>query len=1149
MENNEKEKIELDINNLELFLVKSGYISDKIWTKQNSDCFDWNKVNEILLSFEFNEKISATEASVKYGDKIQWINKIFKSDITLEELHSHYVHYTSTNISFVKLLNNFIMLEIILKVFYNIINKNNEEDINNIFNQKLIMNDIDIMSSLNDKNILGLKQKLESIYVKVNKTPSYKGKDVNYKLISIIFLLSMGSSFSIDINIPQITNVMNLFTLYNKIFINDINISIILFLNVIVCINLCIYTNKKKSHFKFLKFDNYNYNNFYYQEMKKKMGIEITNNEANDDKQNYISLFLFDNDIITYKGYYFFELLLFQNYLKIFSIYYLSKNQIKFTINLSIDTLIETLNTFSDQITINNNVINLKNKNTDNIFNIKEPTNNSIKLNNLLFLTKSNIIKCFSTFNFNELLIKTTNFQDDNQIKAMNSKYLELIQKSKKLYFQNSISTLNQIEIQNNNNETIIDDNTSLDNLKNEFNVLNYLLNYYHKNKEAKKYLQFYCFKFRFFKCSIFREKKKEIQIIFDYSSIKERILLKYLKDIANILYLIKEYEKIINIVNEFKLYTVIFRVCQTNFRSRHLNFFFTMIIKKLVFYVEENKYNRITIYDSKLNTYHENMFIYIKDNSIKPKSRMNTLKDMINQSVFNNKLKALNSYLKDLAEDWDIIILGEDIKYHNIIYSQNVNILFLNIVKEKNNNSVQDFMEGSTLKDIKKSIINIGISVNPMGVGEEKASNKYLNILMYIIDDEDFSDKILNFAENLKNNNSILNNEITLICERYFFEEKIIMNSRIKEGAKQIYNCIDNYFLVCDSKKNEEIYKYDLYITKNVASIVNHLKQEITSDFSHIIYNFISTLSSCIELILYVLKNKEVEPTKFFYLQRINKDYFYLEYKLANIFIKKLKVFDSLLLFNPKASIPLFCLLSEKQNNESDMDNNDSFLDLFLRLFLNLNKVVETNKLNETFFEKIHKNMFYQNYDTFKIMAFSYEAFCTFNDLFMNNNYLQISKNDKFEICYIMPYEIEQKKKIEKYNQILEYQKNNKLIVKNIKIYDYNFTNSFIYKHVNELEMNYQKAEFFFDYYKNSNYMQILIKDKLSYVYKKLKNKNIEKKNIKKIINNIKDLYCEKNCISCYESNTSDLEKMLLEFNTELVKIKANKIDPVTFH
>ena len=124
IDNDDKNKI-IDINDIESFLIESGYISQGVWTKQNSEWFDYNKVNEILLSFEFNEKIAATGASVNYGDKIQWINKIFKTDINLEELHSQYVHYTSTSISFVKLLNNFIMLELVLKNFYNIINKNN----------------------------------------------------------------------------------------------------------------------------------------------------------------------------------------------------------------------------------------------------------------------------------------------------------------------------------------------------------------------------------------------------------------------------------------------------------------------------------------------------------------------------------------------------------------------------------------------------------------------------------------------------------------------------------------------------------------------------------------------------------------------------------------------------------------------------------------------------------------------------------------------------------------------------------------------------------------------------------------------------------------------------------------------------------------
>ena len=1154
MENQKKNYEEdidfIDINNIELFLMKSGYLTKNIWTKENSNLFDWNKANEILLGFEFNENISSTEASVKYGDKIQWINKIFKIDTTIEELYQQYNHYTSTNISFIKFINNFIMLEIILKNFFNIINNNNEQDINNIFNQEIIINDIELNPSLHDKNNLGLKQKLELIYKKISQNATFKCKDANSKLITILFLLSNGSSFSVDKNIPQITNLMNLFTIYNKIYVNDIHISLILFLNVIICINLCIYANKKKSHFKNLNFDNSNFSNYYYQDLTKNNNSDkVSKNEhKNEDSKTHISLFIFDNDIISYNGDYFLELILFQNCLKIFSIYHLNKNQIKMTINLNIDTLIEII-LFFDNITINSNTNTIKINN--NIINNNSLNKNIIKVSNLSLLIKHNISKCFSFFNFNELIINVTNFKDENKIKEINVKYLELIQKTKKLYFQDSTTILNHINI------IKTDKNNQLDNTKKsdtdilfiEFKTLIYLLNYYHKNKDAKKKLQFYCFKFRFFKCSIFREGQKEIQIYFDYSSIKERILQKFLKDISNILSLIKQYEAVIIALYEFKLYNIIFRVCQTNFSSNYINFYFTIIIKKLVSFIEDNKYSRITIYDSKLKTYEQNMLVYIKDNAIKQKARINSLKEMFNESIFNNKFKVFNGYLKELVDDWDIIIIGEDIKYNNLVYSKNVNILFLNIVKEEKDNLLQNFIAGSSI--IKMSI---GMSVNPMGKGEDiinppknnLVSYEYLNILMYITNDEDFSDKILKFSEDLKNDsNCVLNNEITIVCERFFFEEKMVMNSRIKGGSKPIYNCIDNYYLVCDTKKKDDILKYDIYITKKYIILSNNIICEVSDNCSQLIYSFISTLSSIIELILYIFKNKEIDPPeKFFYIQKIQKDFYLLEYKKTDIFIKKLKSYDSLLFFNDKKSEPLFCLF--KENNEY---NNELFYDLFLRIFLNLNKVVELNKLNETFFEKIHKNMFYQNYDMYKLMALSYNAFLSFNDLFINNNYLELSKNDKFEMCYIIPYDVDSEQKKDNYIQILSRQKNKNLMVKHVNIYDYNLSNSFIFKNANELKMNYKKAEFFINYHKYSNEIQNSIKNNLKFVYKIIKNKIKEKKNIRKIMKNIKEFYYDKDCVAIYNSSTAFLEKLLFEFNTNQIKIKEVTVSRPDFH
>ena len=1140
----------LDLNNFELFLKKSGYITKKLWTSKNSDIFDLSRYNDILLSFEYNQKISMSEASVKYGDKIQWMNKIFKIDLTLEEFHNQYIHYTSTNITFFSLLNNFIMLEIILNNFYNILNQNNEQDINNIFSEHIIINDIDLYSPMHNKNIIGIKQKLELIYEKAKRTSTYNNKEVNIKLICIIFLLSMGSSFSINNKIPQIKNLLNSFTVYNKIFINDINVSLILFLSVIISINLCIYSNKKKSHFKFLVFDEHNYSNYYYTKID--LQKNSINEQQSDETNEHINLFLFDNDIIKYGGDNFSELLLFQNCLKIFSIYHLSKNQIKMSVYLTIDTIIETLKSFNDDIEINQ-ANNLQNINFN--INIHYKTNiNKIKLNDIQLLSKNNINKCFSSFNFYELLIKVTNFQEESQIQEINTKYSDLIQKSRKFYLQNSISAFQN---NNKNNEPepeqiTKENNPSINYLKKEFNVLYYLLNYYQKNKEIKKNLQFYCFKFRFFKCSIFREPKKEIQLFFDYSSMKEKYLLWYIKDIENLLFLIKLYQEILNTINEFKSYNITFRVSQSNFRSRHINFFFTIIIKKLYFFIQENKFSRINLYDAKLKIYGDTMLVYIKDTSIKEKIRMNWLKEMVNFHKFGNKLKVFNKYLKELAEDWDIIIIGQNIKYHNLIHSNNFNILFLNITNETNDNSVQSYMQGSMIGYIQDSIQKIGISINPYGnmnIKQNLSNYEYLNIFMYIIKNEEFAEKILLFAEKIKNNNQCtLKNKFTLICERYFFEEKIIMNSKIKENSLQVFTCIDNYFLVCDTKKDEEILKYDLYITKKYVSLVNYLSHDITPTFVELINSFISVFSSCTELILYIFDKKEIDPYKFFFIQKINRDFYCFQYKKASIFVKKLKSFESLLLLNVKKSVPLLCLLIKEQDNEYVV-NNDNLLDLFLRLFLNLNKVFNLNNLNENFFEKIHKNMFNQNYDIITIMTFSYDSFFVFNDLFINNNYLQISQNNKFENCYIIPYEVESQSKTKNFNKILDYNNSNKLIAKNIKIYDYNLTNDFIFGNINELKMNYQKAEYFLEYHNNINNSQNEIKIKMQYIFKKIKDKNTDKKKLKKIVNLIKEFYYEKNNIYFYYTNHNDLISFLTAFNTEQIKQKTTKIDLIGIH
>ena len=730
-----------------------------------------------------------------------------------------------------------------------------------------------------------------------------------------------------------------------------------------------------------------------------------------------------------------------------------------------------------------------------------------------------------------------------------------MIQKSRKFYIQNSISTFqNNNSNKNNINEpeqNINEGNPSIDYLKKEFNVLYYLLSYYQKNKEIKKNLKFYCFKFRYFKCSIFREPKKEMQLFFDYSSIKEKYLLYYLKDIENLLFLIKLYQEIINTINEFKSYTISLRVSQSNFRSRHINFFFTIIIKKLLFYIQENRFNRIILYDAKLKIYEDTMLVYIKDASIKEKTRINSLKEMFNLSIFNNKLKVFNQYLKELADDWDIIILGQNIKYHNLIHSNNINILFLNIVSESQQ---KDNLYQTVMDSFNPSIPEnaLGGSMNPFdnfGIKQKLSKKEFLNIFMYIIKDEEFADKILKFAEKLKENNAcVLKNKFTLICERFFFEEKIIMNSRIKENSLQVFTCIDNYFLVCDTKKENDVYKYDLYVTKNYVSLVNYLNQEITPTFLEFINSFISVFSSCTELVLYIFDKKEIDPYKFYFIQKIKRDYFCFEYKKANFFVKKLNSFESILLLNTDKSTPLFCLLTKEQSTEFEV-NNFNFFDLFLRLFLNLNKVVKLDELNENFFEKIHKNLFYQNYENIIIMTFCYDALFVFNDLFINNNYPDISKNNKFENCYIIPYEVEYQNKVKSCKKILEQKIADKLIVKKINIYDYNLTNSFIFSNRIGLKMNYKKVEYFLEFHNLTNDVQNAIKAKMKYIFKKLKEKQFDKNKIKKTLKSIKELYYDYNDIHFYNGNNTHMLKFITAYNTQQIENKTRKVDLGDIH
>ena len=68
------EKIKAQISNLESFLLKTEYLEKKVFNKKHLDILNQaSSKQDYLFHFEFNEKISFSEASVKYGILIQSI--------------------------------------------------------------------------------------------------------------------------------------------------------------------------------------------------------------------------------------------------------------------------------------------------------------------------------------------------------------------------------------------------------------------------------------------------------------------------------------------------------------------------------------------------------------------------------------------------------------------------------------------------------------------------------------------------------------------------------------------------------------------------------------------------------------------------------------------------------------------------------------------------------------------------------------------------------------------------------------------------------------------------------------------------------------------------------------------------------------------
>ena len=1096
--------IKVELSNILSFLTKSNY--DFIYNDGTNNLKKYieiiNKIaskKDYLLNFEFNEKISFSEISVKYGTLIQSLNKIFLTNLTIQEMYEQYLDFTKDLISLNQYINSLILIEFFFTNF------NGNKYIINY--EKIEIYDISTLDD--DKN--ELKNKLNNIYTRIKEKENFKGNKINLDLIILVLFCTLGNKFFVDKNIPDINILIKYFTEYNKIFTNSLNLSLFLYFNIIIAINM--YLNSIKYKKKFLNYENSLTNKLLY--------IEFIDNEKipeiNLDNNNIHTLYLYDNENIIFNGENdAIKLLQFQNYLKIYSLYYLKKIKMKITINLYIGTMYDLLIQIKNSKKGENKLLE------ENIFSYVEDNLSDLHLSKFNLFQKENIIDIFNNFNFFNLSLFVTGYKSDFNISKIIMNNLNLIKKSKNIFLQES--TLFNFQ------------ETSLENLINSFLILHYILETFRKNINLQKnYSTLFLIKFKFFKCTInIYKKKEEIKIYFDYSFIKEKTLFHFFKNSENLRFIISKYIKIITLLHKIKINNCVLRISQTNFVSRQLTYYFKLIIKSIIDFIELNKYPNIEIYEKNLPNYNPNLLVYIRDKSESKNNNIVELRQILWNPLYTQKVKLFLYFLDQLELNFDLIVLSDNIKEFQLLRIYDDNKLFIFLNKELHNNIEMENEKGIMNKSLLETY-------------------EYLNIYLYLRNDREIYKNAINFLVLLKSlrqnskENVILPYKTTLICDRFFLESKIIVDKSMENYIFSLYDTVDELLLIAKYMNDISLdnLNYDIYINKKYINIYNYYKYDYKKDISgqNLIHDFISVISSCVELIIYILKYKDISINKFIYTMRtIDDEYFSFEYKNSNIFFKKLKEFESLIIPNLKRSFPLICLLSNKKETEYTESNNN-FGDLFLRLFLNLNKVAENKeKLLELFLQKIHKSVFHLYYENFDLIGFNFHAINFFNNFLINNGYLKISEGEKFDKCNIILIHMLNNNEKNNYQFLVknfhENKENN--IFNKLVIFDYGFNNSYIYSKFENIEMNFNKIEYF------KNIQQGLINNELKeefvkkkkYLFLKLKNKKMNKKIFLNIIS-----FFEKGNILTYNSNINFYEESLKEYKKERLNYKSQNV------
>ena len=210
----------IDINNLNSFLTKSGFIKKCAFSTNQTYILNYNTryYQNLCSILEFDENFTLKDLSDNKKIFLVSIKKLFNLNFTIEEIYNQYIYFTKETISLNIFINWLIIFDLIVGNFYNLFNYEKKKVFVNMLKNKIEIFDINTIVSDNpnsDKFI----NKLDYLYKNLDKQKIFMGKSVLSDLIISIYILTLGNQIKINKEIPNLHIILNYFELYNKIYI------------------------------------------------------------------------------------------------------------------------------------------------------------------------------------------------------------------------------------------------------------------------------------------------------------------------------------------------------------------------------------------------------------------------------------------------------------------------------------------------------------------------------------------------------------------------------------------------------------------------------------------------------------------------------------------------------------------------------------------------------------------------------------------------------------------------------------------------------------------------------------------------------------------------------------------------------------------